>query len=395
VTLLTDAIEAGPQPVFAGALAAIVGFASTFALILAALTASGASAGQAASGLLALCLAVGLLNILACLRLRIPASFAWSTPGAAFLLTSAAGDFNATVGAFLVTALLIAISGAVQPLARLIAMIPGPIANAMLAGMLLTLCLAPFEALSAEPLLTLPILVAWGVMLKLAPRFAVPVAVVVTGLVLAFTISLPPGALANSWPSLSFVLPRFDPLVIVSIALPLFIVTMASQNLPGLAVMRANGYELPAGPAFLSSGMASGVAALFGGLTVNLAAITAAITAGPEAHPDPAKRWLAPLVAGICYIGLGCAAGAAAALVSAAPPVLIEAVAGLALLTSLGAALSAALASPDMRLPALVTLAATASGISLFGVGAPFWGLVGGLLLHALLRKPAQPLAAP
>jgi benzoate membrane transport protein len=388
MTRLAEMAEAGPQPVFAGALAAVVGFASTFALVLAALAASGAGPAQAASGLLAMCLAVGLLNIVACLRLRIPASFAWSTPGAAFLLTSATGDFPATIGAFLVAALLIAVSGAIQPLARLIAMIPAPIANAMLAGMLLTLCLAPFEALAVEPLLTLPILVSWALMLKLAPRFAVPVAVVVTGIVLAFSIHLPPDALAQSWPSLIPVMPRFDILTIVSIGLPLFIVTMASQNLPGLAVMRANGYELPAGGAFLSSGAASGIAALFGGLTVNLAAITAAITAGPEAHPDPRHRWLGPLAAGVCYIALGCAAGAAAALVAAAPPVLIEAVAGLALLSSLGAALSAALSEPASRLPALVTLAATASGIVLFGIGAPFWGLVCGLLLHALLRRP-------
>jgi benzoate membrane transport protein len=383
----------GLQPVIAGILAALVGFASTFALVLAGLAAVGADARESGSGLLAMCLAVALLNLVASWRSRMPISFAWSTPGAAFLLTTGApeGGFPAAAGAFLVAALLIVLAGFFRPLARAIAAIPAAIANAMLAGMLLTLCLAPVQAVGEVPALALPILLAWALALRLARRYAVPVAVAVTGIVLVLTTDLPPGAFATAVPTLAFGMPVFTLDAILRIALPLFIVTMASQNLPGLAVMQANGYRLKASPLFVATGLASGVTALFGGLTVNLAAITAAITAGPEAHPDPAHRWLAPAAASGAYLLLGLGATAAAAFVAASPPILIQAVAGLALLSSLAAALAGALDDEALRLPAILTFVTTASGLTVLGVGAPFWGLVGGLGLLLVLR--ARPLA--
>jgi benzoate membrane transport protein len=309
----------------------------------------------------------------------------------AFLLTvgEPVGGFSAVAGAFLVAAGLIVLTGLVKPLARLIAAIPAAIANAMLAGMLLTLCLAPVTALAEAPILAAPVLLAWMLGLRFARRYAVPIAVLVTGIVLALTTHLPPGALDGTWPALVFVMPEFSWDAVVRIALPIYVVTMASQNLPGIAVMKANGYTIAPAPVFVMTGLASAGTALFGGHTTNLAAITAAICAGPEAHPDPEKRWPAPVAAGATYILLGMAASLAAAFIAASPPLLIQAVAGLALLSSLASALAGALDLEEARLPAILTFVATASGITILGIGAPFWGLVGGIALLILLRKRA------
>ena len=381
------------QPIMAGALAAVVGYASTFTLVLAALTAAGASPQQAGSGLFSVCLAIGILNIVVSTRVKLPVSFAWSTPGVAFLLTvgEPVGGFPAVAGAFLVAAALIVLTGLIKPLARLIAAIPAPIANAMLAGMLLTLCLAPITAVAELPALALPILLAWVIGLRFAKRYAVPIAVVVTGIVLATTTHLPAGALDGSWPSLVPVLPVFTLDAIVRIGLPLYVVTMASQNLPGLAVMKANGFTLKPAPLFVMTGLASAATAFFGGHSSNLAAITAAICAGPEAHPDKARRWPAPASAGVVYLLLAPGASLAAAFIAASPPLLIQAVAGLALLSSLAAALSGALVAEETRLPATLTFVTTASGITIMGVGAPFWGLVAGIGMIVVLRAGIRP----
>ena len=381
------------QPIMAGALAAIVGYASTFTLVLAALTAAGASPQQAGSGLMSVCIAIGILNVVVSARLKVPVSFAWSTPGVAFILTvgEPVGGFPAVAGAFLVAAALIVLTGLIKPLARLIAAIPAPIANAMLAGMLLTLCLAPITAVAELPALALPILLAWMIGMRFARRYAVPIAVAVTGIMLASSTHLPAGALDGSWPAFVPVMPVFSLDAIIRIGLPLYIVTMASQNLPGLAVMRANGFVLHPAPLFIITGIASAVTAFFGGHSSNLAAITAAICAGPEAHPDKAKRWPAPVSAGVVYLLLAPGASLAAAFIAASPPLLIQAVAGLALLSSLAAALSGALAAEETRLPAVLTFVTTASGITIIGVGAPFWGLVAGIGMLLLLRFGIKP----
>lgn len=378
------------QPIMAGVLAAIVGYASTFTLVLAALTAAGASPVQAGSGLFSVCLAIGVLNIVIAWRVKTPISFAWSTPGVAFLLTvgEPVGGFPAVAGAFLVCALLIVLTGLIAPLARAVAAIPAALANAMLAGMLLTLCLAPITAVAEMPLQALPILLAWAVGLRFARRYAVPIAVVVTGIILASTTQLPAGTFDGAWPALIPVMPEFTVDAIIRIALPFYIVTMASQNLPGIAVLQANGFRVLPAPIFGITGLVSAATAIFGGHASNLAAITAAICAGPEAHPDRDKRWPAPVAAGFTYLLLGLAASLAAAFIAASPPLLIQAVAGLALFSSLAAALAAALAEESARLPAILTFVATASGITILGVGAPFWGLVGGIVLLLALRTP-------
>lgn len=376
------------QPIMAGALAAIVGYASTFTLVLAALAQAGASPQQAGSGLMAVCLAMALLNIVVAFQVKTPVSFAWTTPGAAFLLTvgEPVGGFPAVAGAFLVTGALIVLTGLIRPLARLVAALPAAIANAMLAGMLLSLCLGPIQAVAELPALALPILLAWALGMRFARRYAVPIAVVVTGILLAGTTRLPPGALDGSWPSLVPVMPEFTLDAIARIALPLYIVTMASQNLPGLAVLQANGYRVRPAPLFVLTGLASTVIAFLGGISCNLAAITAAICAGPEAHAEPGKRWPAPVAAGVTYGLLAPAASLAAAFIVASPPILIQAVAGLALLSSLAGALAGALNSEEMRLPATLTFVTTASGVTILGVGAPFWGLVAGIGLLVLLH---------
>ncbi|UYO00056.1 MAG: benzoate/H(+) symporter BenE family transporter [Devosia sp.] len=381
------------QPVIAGVLAAIVGYASTFTLMLAALTGAGASPQQAGSGLFAVCLAIGVLNIVVAWRVRTPISFAWTTPGAAFLLTvgEPVGGFPAVAGAFLACAALIVLTGLIRPLARLVAAIPAAIANAMLAGMLLTLCLAPITAIAEMPWQALPILLAWAVGLRFARRYAVPIAVAATAVVLVATTHLPAGTFDGAWPALVPIMPAFTLDALIRITFPLYIVTMASQNLPGIAVMKANGFTLQPGPIFVLTGLASAATAFFGGIANNLAAITAAICAGPEAHPDPARRWPAPVAAGFTYLLLGLAASLAAAFIAASPPLLIQAVAGLALFSSLASSLAGALTEEDTRLPAILTFVATASGITIMGIGAPFWGLVGGIALLLLLRsqKPA------
>ena len=376
------------QPLMAGALAAVVGYASTFTLVLAALTGAGASPQQAGSGLFSVCVAIGVLNMVVSFRSKVPVSFAWSTPGVAFLLTvgEPVGGYPAVAGAFLVAAALILLAGLIKPFARLVGAIPAPIANAMLAGMLLTLCLAPITAVAELPALALPVLIAWAIGLRFARRYAVPIAVVATGIALAFSTRLAPGALDGSWPSVMPIMPVFTFDAIVRIGLPLFIVTMASQNLPGLAVMQANGYSVKPAPLFIMTGIGSALTALFGGHSINLAAITAAICAGPEAHADARKRWPAPVSAGAVYLLLAPGANLAAAFIAAAPPILIQAVAGLALLSSLAGALSGALIEEEVRLPAILTFVTTASGVVILGIGGPFWGLVGGIVLLAFMR---------
>ena len=285
----------------------------------------------------------------------------------------------------MVAALVLA-CGFIKPLARAVAAIPAAIAAAMLAGVLLELCLAPVQAVAQVPALMLPVLIAWVIGLKFARRYAVPIAVVVAAIALGLGANLPPGALSPTLPALQFVAPLFTLEALVKVAVPLFVITMASQNLTGLAVMRTNGYQVDAAVPFTTTGALSAIAALFGGLTINLAAITAALMASAEAHPDPQRRWVAPFASGPAYLLLGLGSTLAASFIAASPPILIEAVAGLALLPSLAAALGTSLTEEHTRLPAIATFVTTASGITLLGIGGAFWGLLAGLALLLVLR---------
>ncbi|MBC9178819.1 benzoate/H(+) symporter BenE family transporter [Pseudoroseomonas ludipueritiae] len=375
------------QPIVAGVLSSVVGFASTFAVVLHGYASVGATPAQAAGGLLMLCLAQGLLSIWLSTRWRMPVTLAWSTPGSALLAASGLpeGGFAVAAGAFLVAAALIVAAGLWKPFGRAVAAIPTALASAMLAGILFEICLAPVRAASAMPAVALPVILAWALAWRFARLYAVPVAVLAAAAVMLLVTTLPPGLTASvAWPE--FIMPRFTLTAAIGLGVPLFLVTMASQNVPGLAVMHAHGYRPEPGPIFTITGLASAVIAFFGAHAVNLAAITAALCAGRDAHPDPAKRWVASVSGGVGYWVLGLGAGLAATFVAAAPPLLIQTVAGLALLATLGGALTTAATEERTRLPAMATFVTTASGLSVMGIGAAFWGLLAGGALMLLDR---------
>jgi len=374
------------QATGAGLLAGLVGFASTFAVVLQGLASAGASPAEAASGLAVVTAAMGLSGIALSVATRLPVSVAWSTPGAALLAASGApeGGFAAAVGAFVVAGVLVVAAGLFRPFGRAVASIPAPVANAMLAGVLFPLCLAPVRAAAEVPLLALPMLAAWAVAARISPLAAMPAALAAAVVGVALAVPLAPAGQIVAAPTL--ILPSFPPSALIGIALPLFLVTMASQNIPGIAVLAANGYRPNPGPLFTATGLASIAAAPFGAHAVNLAAITAAICAGPGAHPDPARRWWAATVAGLVYLVFGVFAAGVTGLAALAPPVLVQAVAGLALLAPLASALVAGLAEPKDREAAIVAFAVSASGVTIGGVGAAFWGLVAGVTLRALAR---------
>lgn len=392
------------QPIFAGVVAGITGFASGFVLLISALHAVGATDDQAASGLLMLCLVPGLLTIVFSWKYRIPISLVWSTPGAAVVLAWQGGaDYRSTVSAFILCGVLIIITGLWPWLARAVTRIPKPIASAMLAGILFPICLAPVTAMVQVPLLALPIVLVWLILARLAPRWAVPGAVVATVVVVAVSTSGVDLSAARLLPVLAPVVPGFDLAVVFGLGIPIYLVTMAGQNVTGLAVLRTFGYEHPPTRAiFVATGAGNVLAGPFGGVALNLAAMTAAMAAGPEAHPDRDKRWVAGVSAGATLAVLGLISGVATTVVAASPPILITAVAGLALFGAFGSAITAALEDPAHRIVAVVTFLVAVSGPilgwSIAGIGSAFWALlVGGLVMLWFLpwRRRRAPEPAP
>lgn len=372
-----------------GLLASFVGFTSSFTVVLQGYLAMGATPAQAASGLTIITFTMGVLGAGFSFLTRQPVAIAWSTPGAALLVATAApaGGFGVAVGAFITAGLLIMLAGLWRPLLRAVESIPAPIANAMLAGVLLDLCVAPARAVGVVPEIALPVVATWLVMLRLNRLWAVPAAVAVAAVLVWWLVPLPAGGLQGGAPGLQWVWPLFEPAAMLGIGVPLFLVTMASQNVPGIAVLTALGYRPPVGKVFLATGAASAGGALVGGQMINFAAITAAMCAGPEAHPDRARRWVAGFANGLGYVAWALAAGAAAAAVALAPPALIQAVAGLALLSSMAGALRGAVEEEALRIPAVLCFVTCASGLSFFGVGAAFWGLLAGVAAAAVLRR--------
>lgn len=374
------------QSVSAGLLAALVGFASSFAIVIQGLNASGASTAEATSGLMALSVSMGLCAIIASLWTKMPVSIAWSTPGAALLASAGTleGGFSEAVGAFLICGGLIVLAGLIRPFGRAVAAIPAPLANAMLAGVLFGLCLAPVRAVAELPGFALIVILTWALAFRFARLYAVPLAMIMT-----FALAISSGgpidfANVSAVSQPVVIVPTFTPEAIVSIALPLFIVTMASQNIPGIAVLKAYGYQPNSNFLFSLSGVFSLLSAPFGGHAVNLAAITAAMCAGEDADKNPEKRYWAAVTAGVVYILFGVFAGLVMILVAATPGILIEAVAGLALLGALAFSIGEATKSAETRDSAVITFAITASGISFFGVSGAFWGLLAGGAFMAL-----------
>ncbi|WP_353113010.1 benzoate/H(+) symporter BenE family transporter [Microbacterium sp.] len=388
----STASETAPlsRPVIAGVVTALVGFTSSFAVVLTGLSAVGADAAQAASGLLAASVTMGLACIVLAWRYRMPITVAWSTPGAALLAATSAveGGWRAAVGAFLVVAALILLTALVPRLGALIASIPPSIAQAMLAGVLLPLCLAPISGLVTNPWGVAPVVLTWLVFARLAPRWAVPLAFVTAAVVVVVGI-LRRGATVDPallLPRVELTAPVFTVGGVIGIALPLFIVTMASQNVPGIAIMRSFGYEVPWRPAMLVTGLGTALGAPAGGHTINLAAISAALAAAPDADPDPRRRWVAGVSTGFSYLALGACSAVFATLVLLAPAGVIPAVAGLALFAAFGSAVHQAIDDPAERIPAVVTFLTAASGVSLLSISAAFWALVAGLAVRAALR---------
>jgi len=380
--------------VIAGFVAVLVGFTSSAVIVFQAAQTLHASAAEIASWMCALGVGMGLTSIVLSMRFRVPVLTAWSTPGAAMLITSAAGvSMGEAVGAFLVSAALITLSGFSGWFERMIGRIPISIASGMLAGVLLRFGLDAFAAMRSQFALVFPMFCAYLICRRLLPRYAIVVTLLL-GIVLAATqglLRVDDVRLDVATPV--FTVPEFSWRALVGVALPLYVVTMASQNVPGVAVIRASGYQVPISPLIGWTGAANLLLAPFGGFALNLAAITAAICMGREAHEDPARRYVAAIAAGAFYLLIGLFGATVGSLFLAFPKELILAIAGLALLGTIGSGLAAALGNESEREPALLTFLVTASGIALAGIGSAFWGLLVGLSALAILRTrpPARP----
>jgi benzoate membrane transport protein len=375
--------------VLSALVAVFVGFGGSVAIILAAAQAVGASPEQTSSWVAGLCLATAGITAFLSIRHRIPAVAAWSTPGAALIAASSGVSIEDAVGAFFLAALLILVTAAFRPISALIERIPTAIASAMLAGVLFGFVVAVIDHVPGAPALVLP-LVALFVLLRLfSPSWAV-VAVLALGVALAHLLGMttPVGDLAVS--SFVWVTPAFNPTTLLGLGLPLYLVTMASQNLPGFAVLKAAGYEVPARSALAVTGLASLLTAGAGAHTTNMAAITAAICAGPDAHPDKHKRWLCGPVYAACYVVLAVFGASVVTVFASLPEALIVTIAGIALAGPLVASISAAVTDEPGRFAAVVTFAVTASGMSVLGIGSAFWGLVAGLAIYGVERAISQ-----
>ncbi|MCG7598210.1 benzoate/H(+) symporter BenE family transporter [Halomonas sp. McH1-25] len=374
--------------VVSGFVAVLVGYTSSAAIIFQAAEAAGASQAQIGSWLWALGIGTGLTTLGFSLRYRMPLLTAWSTPGAALLATSLPGiAMSEAIGAFLFSALLITLCGATGLFERVMHRIPPAIASAMLAGVLLRFGLDVFVAMESRWLLPLSMFVAYLLAKRLWPRYAI-VCVLAVGVVVALAQGLLDiGSVELALAVPVFTMPSFSLPTLIGVGIPLFVVTMASQNLPGIAVIRASGYSPPLSPLIGWTGVATLLLAPFGGFAFNLAAITAAICMGPEAHDQPAKRYTAAVAAGVFYLLMGVLGATVTALFTAFPRELIMAIAGLALLATIGSGLATAVREDTHREAALITFLVTASGISLLGIGSAFWGLLAGLAALVVWRR--------
>jgi benzoate membrane transport protein len=370
----------------AALVATVAGVGGTLPVVLAAADAVGATPAQASSWVSGLGIATAISALTLSLRYRMPIITAWSTPGAALIAsTSGVPGFRSAVGAFVLAAVLILLTAAIRPLGRLIERIPASIAAAMLAGILLRLVIAMVEHVPTAPLLVLPLIALFLVTRGLVPTLA-SLIVLATGALLAWSLGLVKPVPSLGLSHLELVAPAWDLATLVGLGVPLYLVTMASQNLPGFAVLRASGYRPPTQPVLAVTGAVSLGTAFVGAHTSNLAAISAALCTGPEAHPDPEQRWKAGIFYALWWSLIALFGASLVGLFGALPPALLATVAGTALLGSMAGAMGSALAVDQDRFAAAGTLAVTASGVTLMGVGSAFWGLCFGLLVLAVDR---------
>ena len=370
--------EVSVSAVVAGFVAVLVGYTSSVAIVFQAAQALGANAAQTASWMWALGLAMGISCIALSLRYRQPVLTAWCTPGAALIAATQGLGLAEATGAFIVCALLIILAGATGLFERLMDKLPQAVAAALLAGVLCRFGLDAVLSVRSAPWLVLSMVAAFLAGRRLWPRYAVPGVLLVGMAVAALQGQLALGAVEWSWAQPVLVVPQFSMASVVGVALPLFIVTMASQNLPGVAAQRAAGFNIPVSPVITATGVVTLLLAPFGAFAINLAAITAAICMSPQAHADPARRYTAPVMAGIFYTVLGLAGGAVVGLLAAFPKALVATVAGLALLGTIAGGLATALKDERHRDAAAMTFLVTLSGVQMAGIGAAFWGVVAG-----------------
>ena len=381
-------------PILAGTVASITGQAASTGVVIAATTALGATPSQIVSVVFVMLLLYGTLSMVLSWRYKMPISIVWSTPGAA-LLVSAGGlnyGYATAVGAFMFSAVIIALTGLWPALGRLVSSIPKPIASAMLAGVIFSFCIAPFKAAGQFPWIMLPVILVWLVLYKFAQVWAVPIAMVLlfTLTAIAQNISVP---FESIWPSVEVVIPQFSIPAIISIGIPLYLVTMASQNIPGIAIMKSFGYEIPFRPIMLATGFGSMVANFFGGFVTNMAAITAALNANEHAHKDPSRRWIASFFGGVIYLVMAATTGATISFVMQAPKEIILAGAGLALLGTMIGAITSIVEDQNLRVPAVVAFLVASSGFAAFSIGSAFWALLMGVAVWLWLRVRADRVA--
>ena len=375
--------------VSAGFVAVLVGIASSVAIVFEAARAAGASEAMMISWIGALGLGMGLTCIAFSWYYRAPVITAWSTPGAALLATSLVGvPMAEAVGAFLFSALLTLLLGLSGTFEKVMQKVPMPIASAMLAGILVQFGLSVFTSLQTNPLLVGTMLITYLIGRRWLSRYAI-ILVLAAGFAASWLLGLIHLEQLQWAPGRAvWVAPEFKLSTVLGVGLPLFIVTMTSQNIPGVAALRASGYErVPISPVISGTGLTSLLLTPFGGYAFNLAAITAAICTSPEAHPDPAKRYTAGIAAGVFYLLVGLCGASVVALFNALPQALVASLAGLALIGTIGASLEGATREADSREAALITFLITASGATFAGIGAAFWGLVGGLVSHWIFTR--------
>lgn len=360
--------------------AAIVGFGGTLAIVIAAAHAVGATQIQTASWVTTICLAMAIESLWLSWRTKMPVITAWSTPGLALMAASSGFSIGEAVAAFIVTAILLIATGLFKPLTQLISRIPPSVASGMLAGIVVTFALNAVKTVPVDPWLILPLIAAFFIIRLFNPALSV-LAVLIGGGLAAFLTGRVGGLPTPELSTLTLIAPDFTAKAMIGLALPLYLVTMASQNLSGLAVLRAAGYHPEPGPLIGVTGLFSLLSAPFGGSTTNLAAISAAICTGPDVHPDPAERWKTGPFYALAYLVFAIFGASLVAIFAVLPQSLIVLVAGLALMASLANALAIALKDEGQRMAATVTFVVTASGLTLFGVGAAFWGLIAGLVV--------------
>ena len=379
----------------AGFVAVLVGFTSSVAIVFQAAQALGATPAQITSWMWALGLGMGLCSLVPSLLLRKPVMIAWSTPGAAVLATAGlAGGFSMgeAVGAFMVSAALVAVAGMTGWFERAMNRIPMEIAAALLAGVLARFGLQAFAAAQTALPLVLTMLVVYLFARKFAARYAVVVTLAVAVVFVALQGQMAWSAVHLELAMPVFTAPQFSLSAAISLALPLFVVTMASQNLPGVAVIRASGYDLPISRLITLTGLATLVLAPFGAFALNFSAITAAMCMGPEAHEDRRRRYTAAVSCGALYVAIGLFGAVITGLLTAFPNELVVAIAGLALLGTIGNGLAVAVRDEQHREAALITFLVTLSGVVIAGVGSAFWGVVAGsfaLFVQQYRRSPA------